>query len=487
MIKRHLFWRIYLYFGIVLVVVLASVGLVFTNLNRNNIMEVYEEQIYTLATNISKQVRTNVMQNNPDGFISYLTAIEDFGEMQSADIWIISTPDSEYSMPKDFANVDIESVNVPDETEEILQKAYQGDIGVYNNYDSIYEKTILHLAQPIKNTSGHVMGVVLINATVEVQEYYVSQYQKFMGISILAGLAVAFLLAIFFSRQISGPIREMRRIAIAMAAGNYDIKTNVKRSDEIGQLAESLDILGDRLEAAEEMRENMEQNRRDFFSNVSHELRTPITVMKGYAETLADGYVKDEDKRRDYYDRMLSECTGMERLVSDLLILSKMQNPDFELDMELLNVIAVAQDTLRSLRVMMKEKNIETELSYNDECSLICGDYDRIRQLFLIILQNAMKYSEGGTKISVKIEKWGTQIFVSIEDEGMGIASEDLENIFEKFYRGKNHHEKDGSGLGLVVAKHIMERHGGSIHAESELGKGTTFIMEFPAEEPENQ
>lgn len=482
MIKRHLFWRIYLYFGIVLSIVLGSVALVFTTLNKSNIMGVYEEQIQTLATNVAEQVRTYVAQNNPDGFFSYLTAIEDFGEMQSADIWIVTYPDSEYGMPSEFANVDIESVNVPDETEEILEQAYKGETGVYSNFDDIYEKTILHLAAPVKNSSGHVIGAVLIHATVEVQEYYVSQYQRYIGFSILVGLLVAFFLAIFFSRQISGPIREMRRIALSMAGGNYDIKTSIRRSDEIGQLAGSLDILADRLEAAEELRENIEQNRRDFFSNVSHELRTPITVMKGYAETLADGYVKDEEKRQEYYDRILTECSGMERLVSDLLILSKMQNPDFELDMEVLNVIAVAQDTLRSLRVLMKEKEITAELSYQDECSLIQGDYDRIRQLFLIILQNAIKYSESHTRILIDIEKSDTKICVSIADEGVGIAKEDLENIFEKFYRGKNHSQKDGSGLGLVVAKHIMERHNGEIQVSSELGKGTVFTMVFQAE-----
>ena len=485
MIKRHLFWRIYFYFGIVLSIVLGSVALVFTTLNKSNIMGVYEEQIQKLATNVAEQVRTHVVQNNPDGFFSYLTAIEDFGEMQSADIWIVTHPDSEYSMPSEFANVDIESVNVPDETEEILEEAYQGEIGVYSNFDDIYEKTILHLAAPVKNSSGHVMGAVLIHATVEIQEHYVSQYQKYIGLSILVGLLVAFFLAIFFSRQISGPIREMRRIALSMAEGNYDIKTSIHRSDEIGQLAGSLDILADRLEEAEELRENIEQNRRDFFSNVSHELRTPITVMKGYAEMLADGYVKDEEKRQEYYDRMRMECSGMERLVSDLLILSKMQNPYFELDMEVLNVIAVAQDTLRSLRVLMKEKEITAELSYQDECSLIQGDYDRIRQLFLIILQNAIKYSESNTRILIDIEKTDAKICVSIADEGVGIAKEDLDNIFEKFYRGKNHSQKDGSGLGLVVAKHIMERHNGLIKVESTLGKGTTFMMEFPVKKVE--
>lgn len=197
MIKKHLFWRIYIYFGIVLVVVLASISIVFTNLNKSNIMDVYEEQLYTLAGNIGDRVRMYVEQKDPNGFFSYLTAVEDFGEMQSTDIWIVTCP-GKYSMPSDFANVDREQVKLPKETEEILQKAYSGEVGVYSSFDEIYGKTIFHLARPIKNSAGHVIGVVFLNAMIDVQEFYVSQYQRYMGISILVGLIVAFLLAIVF-------------------------------------------------------------------------------------------------------------------------------------------------------------------------------------------------------------------------------------------------------------------------------------------------
>ena len=135
----------------------------------------------------------------------------------------------------------------------------------------------------------------------------------------------------------------------------------------------------------------------------------------------------------------------------------------------------------------MAEKQIQSELVYDDECSFIRGDYDRIRQLFIIILQNAIKYSEPDTHVYVHVMKNEDTIQVSIADEGVGIATEDLENIFEKFYRGQNHTEKDGSGLGLVVARHIVERHEGRIHAESEIGKGSTFIIDLPACEPPDE
>lgn len=442
-------------------------------------MNVYEDQLKILAKNIAVQVRDYATKGDPNGFYFYLTAIEDFGEMRDTDIWIVANPNSGLPIQDEFINVDIEQVNLPEETKGILKDAYLGQTKSYNDYDSIYEKTMFHLATPVSDRNGHVVGAILLHAAVDVQEGSIRQYQKYMVISIIVGLLISFLLAIFFSKQIAGPIAKMKQTAIIMAAGTYDISIDTTRKDEIGQLAGSLSILAKRLEEARKLQDDNEQSRRDFFSNVSHELRTPITVMKGYTETLADGYVKDPAKQKEYYDRILKECTGMERLVSDLLILSKMQNPDFALDFEELNVIAVAQDVVRGMRIQLKEKNIEADIVYDDECSLIEGDYDRIRQLFLIILQNAVKYSDQGTKIEIRISKLSQAIKVYIKDQGKGIAVEDKERVFEKFYRGSDQKEKDGSGLGLVVAKHIMERHGGTIEVESRIGEGSTFIMRF--------
>lgn len=480
---KHLFWRVYIYFGVVLIVLLTLTGLIFSSLNRNNIMQVYENQMDTLAENIGVQVENAVAEGSTEEFASYLGAIEDFGEMQSTDIWILTDEEREYAMSSDFANIELADVKLPEGTSDIIESAYKGKKKSYSDFDAIYEKTMLHYATPIMNGAGHVIGVIVLNATVEETENSISQYQRYLMISIGIGFFVSLILVVVFTRQIVRPISQMKQLALRLAAGNYVGKTKVTRTDEIGELAHSLDVLSEQLQKAEIMRNNIEQNRRDFFSNVSHELRTPITVMKGYAETLADGYVQGEEKKQEYYNRILKECSGMERLVADLLVLSKLQNPDFMLDMEIINVIAVAQDVLRSARVLMAEKQMTVSLEYDDECSMILGDYDRIRQLFLILVQNAIKYSYPKSKIEVYIAKEKANIVVQVKDNGVGIAKEHQEDIFEKFYRGTNHNEKDGSGLGLVVGKGIVKRHNGTICVESELGKGSCFIVTLPAHE----
>ena len=151
-------------------------------------------------------------------------------------------------------------------------------------------------------------------------------------ISSVVALAISFIIIIIFATELSLPISRMRATALSLAAGNYQAKTGIKRNDELGDLAKTVDILSEKLLENDIQRKNLEQMRLDFFANVSHELRTPITVLRAYTESLIDGVVSDKDVVNQYYDRMLVECKSMERLVGDLMTLSKMQNPDFTID-----------------------------------------------------------------------------------------------------------------------------------------------------------
>lgn len=221
----------------------------------------------------------------------------------------------------------------------------------------------------------------------------------------------------------------------------------------------------------------------DFFANVSHELRTPITVMRGYTETLNDGIITDNDKIKNMYERMLNECKGMERLVGDLLTLSKMQNPDFMLNLEPVSLVQIFENAVKSARVLSEKKNITIRMEYNDEYCFMSGDYDRLRQMFLIILDNAIKFSHENSYIDIKLEK-GEKLKASIKDYGIGIDEDMLPYIFEKFYKSKLQMNEKGSGLGLVIAKAIAARHNGKVEVYSKPGEGTRFTFTFDSIEP---
>lgn len=477
---KKIFWRVFIYFGVVLLVFSIMLGLMFTRFNRTNIVGAYKQQLGDLASGVAKRTSQAAKNGNVDSFVDYLKAIEDFCNLQSIDIWIVSNPQNDSALEEDYTNMNLEAVDLPVETQNILQSAYDGKKTSYSDYDSIYQQTMLHLAVPIRDNDGDVIGVVVATGPMEMQENTIVQYQKYMFICVISGLLLTLFLALFFSQQLIHPIIRLKEMALVLAAGKYEQKTGIHRRDELGQLADSMDILSERLVEAQEYQKQTEQHRRDFFSNVSHELRTPIAVAKGYADTLADGYVDDEQKKMEYLKRIQRECDGMERLVSDLLIMSRMQNPDYQLDIEVINVIAVAQDAMRSMRILMKEKNLTGEVTYEDECSLIDGDYDRVRQLFVILLQNAVKYSDENTQIHVHIARTDGQILVDVKDFGSVIPRTEWENVFEKFYRASNHGANEGSGLGLVVAKSITLRHGGTIAVSSTKEDGTIFKINFP-------
>lgn len=217
----------------------------------------------------------------------------------------------------------------------------------------------------------------------------------------------------------------------------------------------------------------------DFFANVSHELRTPITVINGYAESLADGVVTEESRKEALYQRILAECKGMERLVGDLFILSKIQNPDFQIETEPVSLAQIFEDLIRSVKVISDEKHILIVFSHGTDSCMVLGDYDRLRQMFMVILDNAIKFSDDGGKIDIRIHQEEHRFYVEIEDYGCGIPERDLPFIFEKFYKSKLRQNSKGTGLGLMIAKQIALKHGGDIQVSSTEGEGTKFMFQF--------
>jgi signal transduction histidine kinase len=323
-----------------------------------------------------------------------------------------------------------------------------------------------------------VVGALLSKAFVKGLNDIIDDSLSLIVISSVVALAISFIIIIIFATELSLPISKMRHTALSLAAGNYHSKTGIKRNDEIGDLAKTVDILSEKLLENDIQRKNLDQMRLDFFANVSHELRTPITVIRAYTETLIDGVVTDEDKVNQFYDRMLLECKSMERLVGDLMLLSKMQNPDFVIDVEPVNLVQIFDDIIRSADTIAEKKNIKIDFIKNEPVIMMLGDYYRLRQMFMIILDNAIKFSDEYKTVHIYLSK-ADKIRVVIQDEGIGMDSSDLDNIFEKFYKSDLSQNASGTGLGLSIAKQIAIKHEGNIDVESSLGVGSTFTFTF--------
>ncbi|MCU9614181.1 ATP-binding protein [Caldibacillus lycopersici] len=225
----------------------------------------------------------------------------------------------------------------------------------------------------------------------------------------------------------------------------------------------------------------LEQIRKDFVANVSHELKTPITSIKGFAETLIDGAYLDEQALHSFLNIILKESDRLQSIISDLLELSRIEQHGFQLKLELVNIYEVIAQIMEMLRNKADRKSIELELIHDQEEYIIEGDSLRIKQIFINLLSNAISYTPQNGKVTIQFQKANDFIHVSITDTGIGIAREEIPRIFERFYRVDKDRSRNsgGTGLGLAIVKHLVEAHHGEIDVESELGKGSTFIVKL--------
>lgn len=227
--------------------------------------------------------------------------------------------------------------------------------------------------------------------------------------------------------------------------------------------------------------ERLEQMRRDFIINVSHELRTPLTLIQGSIEALAEGVVFEENDIKKYYCRILQETKRLERLVSDLMDLSKLESGKMSFAMDHVDIVSLITEVSRNLQTMADKKGIRIEPEMSRFIPPVVGDYDRLKQLLIIFLDNAIKYSRENTKIEISLEV-GDFVYIKIMDNGIGIPKADIPFIWDKFYKvDKSRKSSDlGTGLGLSIAKNLIESHNGVVSVESELDKGTTFEIGLP-------
>lgn len=225
----------------------------------------------------------------------------------------------------------------------------------------------------------------------------------------------------------------------------------------------------------------LEQVRKDFVANVSHELRTPITSIKGFSETLLDGAYKDQETLLSFLEIMYKESNRLQMLVNDLLDLSKIEKNGFTVNMEKTSLREIILRTTEMTHQKLEEKNMQFEAQI-DEDVFINGDPNRLVQVVMNLMVNAVNYSPENTKITVHLYKKEKNAILEIIDEGIGISKEERQRIFERFYRVDKARSRNsgGTGLGLAIVKHLVEAHHGKIQVDSTVGKGTIMRLIFP-------
>jgi signal transduction histidine kinase len=297
----------------------------------------------------------------------------------------------------------------------------------------------------------------------------------------LAALLVAAVVSLFVSRQIVTPVREMMAASQRIAEGHYHERVYVPGQpggdelDELGRLAVSFNRMATQLE-------QVEATRRDLIGNVAHELRTPLATIKGSMEGLIDGVLPAKART---FQQIYREADRLQRLVSDLQELSRVEAGAFQLNLQPVSVSNLAAATVARLGRQFEEKGVtlKTEIPVAQNLPPVWADEDRIGQVLLNLVGNALQYTPAGGQVRITARRQGAEVQIAVSDSGLGIAAEHLPLLFTRFYRVDKSRSRvgGGSGIGLTIAKHLVKAHGGRIRAESPgPGQGSTFTFSLP-------
>jgi signal transduction histidine kinase len=290
--------------------------------------------------------------------------------------------------------------------------------------------------------------------------------------SLAAGSLIILIASMFLVR----PIKTLTQATKRIAAGDFNVKLNIKQSSELGTLARSFEDMMKDLK-------QLEQMRREFVANVSHEVQSPLTSISGYAQALKNVELPDQERGR-YLDIIISEAKRMSKMSDSLLKLSMLESQSHQLQLATRDQDEQIRRVIVALQPQWSDRNIRFELDLQKV--QVIADHDQLNQVWTNILSNAIKFSENNGVIHVRMERDVRNVTVQISDQGIGIPLEDQKRIFERFFKADRSHSRkyDGSGMGLAIVKQIISLHKGDITVESKMGQGTTFIVTLPISPP---
>ncbi len=304
-------------------------------------------------------------------------------------------------------------------------------------------------------------------------ENFRNSFNESLIIAVLAASIVALAVSFVFSRNILAPVRVMTGASQRIAEGHYDERVELRGNDELNQLAGSFNQMAEQLEQVETMR-------RRLIGDVAHELRTPLTAIKGSAEALMDGVLPAS---AETYLQIHAEAERLSRLVDDLQELSRVESRATQLNIHPADSTSLIQTVSKRLQYQFDEKQVTLTPNLPHDPILVLADDDRTIQVLTNLIGNALQYTPPNGTVTVSIERDKNEARISVRDTGFGIPADHLKHIFDRFYRVDKSRSRahGGSGIGLTIAKHLVEAHGGRIWAESEgENKGSVFMFTLP-------
>jgi len=360
------------------------------------------------------------------------------------------------------ARIPIEYVN------HVIENGSYDDI---SDVDNMFSKRQIAYAVPLVDRDSSISAIIFTFSDTSSLTQFSGLIIRTVITTMLWVMLIALIIVYFISERITSPLKKISNAAKEFSKGNFNIRVPVRGNDEITQLALSFNNMAEALE-------NHEKTRSMFIANISHDLRTPMTSISGFIDSILAGAIPP-DKYNYYLNIISTEVKRLSKLVSSLLDISRFEAGEKKLVMTEFDICEMARQILISFEKKIDEKRLDIEFDCDDYNTNVIADKDSIHQILYNICDNAIKFSNDGSKYRISIKQKAKKVFVSVYNEGQGISSEDLPYVFDRFYKSDKSRglDKTGVGLGLHISQTIIKAHGQEIWAESVYGEYCEFVF----------
>jgi len=429
--------------------------------------------LYELDSRILKNIFRNITRTHD----VYITLLDKDGEILLQRPNIIRHQRRGRGTPKAAASILYKPVIN-------LDKVLQGNVITITEELEWIDAKILSVAVPVfYEDKNEIHSILLLHLSVPTIDEKLAPLKYAIIYASIISLIAATVLSFLISRSLINPLLKINRAALNMAKGNYDNYVNINSNDELGMLADSFNILSSELSQKIKTLEKNNCMQREFLANISHELRTPLAIIQGYTEALQDKIIKDEKQQEEYINSIHSEVIRLKKMVNELLDLQKLETNKINLEISRFDIVKFTKEIASKIKTsLLSNKEIEILVKSNKNLILIDADKNRINQVLINLIDNAIKAIEKKGKIIIELNEKEDFVKLRITDTGCGIPKEELKNIWGRFYKVEKSRKRDsaGTGLGLAIVKEIIKLHGGTVNIASEPRKGTTFIINLP-------
>lgn len=447
---------------------LFSLGLYYA-LFRYTLVNINQTLLQSKADNIAQALSRSINYRGMlSGSYQYLRFLYD---STNEDVWIIDI--NKQVITRQNQNIDY--ADLPLEAQLYVETILENKTAVSQAFNTFLSTSSLTAGSLLYNEQNEIIGVVLLHSPLIDESSNILIFMSLLLISFLISLLFAYFVAQRLGEKISQPLAQMMQFIQKLAKKQVPDLLSNHRNEEMAKLNQSLNELSILLKDSEIKQAQLDKMRKDLLASVSHELYTPITVLRGFIEAIEDEVVHNPDDLKQSVKTMNNQILLLQHLVSDLLELTRLENPDFSIKKESIDFKQLISDSVDAIHPLAQNSQKHITLELHQTFTLL-GDYNRLMQMLFVFLNNAIKYSEPNSHVLIKQDINDVNKII-IQDQGLGIPQEDLPYVFDMFYKGVNA-TSNSTGLGLAIAKRIADKHLISISLQN-IEHGLQVIIDF--------